>query len=140
MTSTDFYTNNSFAVWAERHLVIDENEQGQVIVHCPDRDGNWYHIDCEESATNIVPTSCSCGKKDCKHQAVVASFYQRIYKNNTAENTTKYAAKQAAKVATPKVVVPRVSTLINQAVAASKITDLSRKGNLNTSRAFNLLR
>ena len=80
MTALDFKNNNSFTVWACNHLSISEDAQGNPIVSCPDTNGHWYQVNCEESRTSITPTSCSCGKSNCKHQTVVASFYARMYK------------------------------------------------------------
>ncbi len=80
MTALDFKNNNSFSTWAMKHLAINEDEQGNVIVSCPDKDGRWYRIVCEETKTNITPVSCSCGHDHCKHQAAVTAFYARIYK------------------------------------------------------------
>jgi|SRR5712672_516218 len=80
MTALQFANNNSFSTWAMKHLAINEDEQGNVIVSCPDKDGRWYRIVCEETKTNITPVTCSCGHENCKHQAVVTAFYARIYK------------------------------------------------------------
>src|SRR6266705_108426 len=80
MTALDFANNNSFTAWSMKHLSIDMNEQGNVIVSVPDTNGTWSHVTCLESKTNITPVTCSCGHDHCQHQAVVTAFYARIYK------------------------------------------------------------
>jgi|SRR5712672_3095888 len=84
MTALDFKNNNSFIAWSMKHLSINEDEQGNVIVSVPDTNGTWSHVTCSETKTNITPVSCSCGHENCKHQAVVTAFYARIYKQPAA--------------------------------------------------------
>ena len=97
MTALDFANNNSFTAWSMKHLSITEDEQGNVIVSCPDKDGRWYHVTCQESKTNITPVSCSCGHENCAHMQITEVFYARIFKSNIEKEAAK-------KVATPVVV------------------------------------
>ena len=78
MNAVQNFASHNFSNYALKNIRIDEDANG-LIALVPDQSGKWMTVRCEESATEVVPTSCSCGHDHCKHQAVVASYYGKLY-------------------------------------------------------------
>jgi len=144
-------TNTHFGTWALKHLVINEDASG-LICHCPDQSGRWFKVNVDESQAVPTPVSCSCGTSNCKHQAVVAAMYNRIYK--VAPKVEAPVVVEAPKVV--KARKPRTGLVrkvrngglvrVEQPAPVAKVielpvevTDISKKGNFGT-RAFSLMR
>ena len=154
MTNVQTFASNTFAAYTASHLRIDEDANG-LIALVPDQSGRWMTVRCAESKTSVTPISCSCGKSNCKHQAVVTSYYSKIYKIETpasalvvetpapVKKVRKPRAKSQALVRKArngglvKVEQKPVAKVIELPV---KVTDISTRGNLNGQRGFSLMR
>jgi hypothetical protein len=119
----------------------------------------FYTVRCEEHAHEVIVHSCTCKGfyyyKRCKHVSMVQAYWNRIYKSNTKENTSKFATRKAAPVAKiVKVRKPRNGVvrkvrngglvLVKAPIAKIielpvKVTDISTRGNFGT-KAFSILR
>jgi hypothetical protein len=140
---TSFYQQT-----AAQFIEIDETDEGQLFCTIPsEKDVNArYTLECEESATSVEVKSCNCKGHQytghCKHQEVVQSFWNRIYKSNAVKAEQKeQAAKAEAEMQAVKDQEKLAMAIKQTPVAAAPvITDLSKKGNLNTSRAFHMMR
>ena len=116
--------NMSFYSWAERHMVIDMDNE-TVICHVPDQCGAWFRVSVNESGLVPVPTGCTCGRQLCNHRDVVTAFYQRIYKSNVAKQAAKTEASATpaeVEVATPAPV--KKPAILNQSVNLTGATEL----------------
>src|SRR5439155_14430187 len=78
MNAVQNFASHNFSNYAAKNIRIDEDANG-LIALVPDQNGKWMTVRCAESKTAVTPTSCSCGKHDCKHQAVVSSYYGKLY-------------------------------------------------------------
>ena len=128
---------NTFSAYAAKNVRIDEDANG-LIALVPDQSGRWMTVRCEETKTSVVPTSCSCKKENCKHQAVVASYYAKIYKVEPVKVEAPVAAPKVAKTRKPRnglvrkvrngglvrVEQPKVETPVAKTVEQSKSIDL----------------
>src|SRR5436305_11855203 len=96
--------NRFYLKYAEREMLIDEDEQGlfcQVPSEC--EENKLYDVRVDESMLVPVATSCTCKSCEhttsCKHMTVVNNFYKRIYRSNVAKAQAK--AAQVEVVETP---------------------------------------
>lgn len=82
-----------YETYAAQHLTIDETEDNQLFCTIPsEKDVNIrYRLECKESTTGVEVLSCSCPsrKHDCKHVAILTSFWARIYKSNVLKAEQK---------------------------------------------------
>jgi hypothetical protein len=147
MNAVQNFASHNFSAYAAKNIRIDEDANG-LIALVPDQSGKWMTVRCAESKTAVTPVSCSCGKSNCKHQAVVSNYYGKLYKAPAVKEVL------APKVRKPrnglvrkvrngglvKVEQPQPAKIIELPVQTPKITDISTKGNLNTGRAFSFWR
>jgi hypothetical protein len=147
MTAVQNFASHNFSNYALKNIRIDQDANG-LIALVPDQSGRWMTVHCEETRTAVTPVSCSCGHDHCKHQAVVASFYGKLYKV-----AAPVAVETPAKVRKPRNGLVRkvrngglvrveqkpVAKIIELPVQPAKITDISQKGDFGT-RAFSLMR
>src|SRR5437773_9616607 len=78
MNAVQNFASHNFSNYALKNIRIDEDANG-LIALVPDQSGKWVTVRCAESKAAVTPTSCSCGHDHCKHQAVVASYYGKLY-------------------------------------------------------------
>lgn len=104
--STTKKVNNWYLKYAEREMLIDEDEQGlfcQVPSEC--EENKLYDVRVDESMLVPVATSCTCKACEhttsCKHMTVVNNFYKRIYKSNVAKAQAKAAQVEVVEIVPP---------------------------------------
>jgi|SRR5580765_550565 len=122
--------NKYFVLYASEHIeMISEDDKGLFcsIISESDED-KTYKVYIDESDVVPVAISCQCtGNADhnycCKHIQAANLYWSRIYKNNTADNTTKYQQRLTEK-ASP--VVASTSYTMSPALL-SKLASLSEE-------------
>jgi uncharacterized Zn finger protein len=147
MTAVQNFATHSFSSYALKNIRIDEDANG-LIALVPDQSGKWMTVRCAESKTAVTPTSCSCGKHDCKHQAVVTSYYSKLYKVEAPVETSKVAktrkprnglVRKVRNGGLVRVEQPsKVAKVIEQAVEA-KVPDMMNAA-LTKNKGFSLMR
>ena len=154
MTNVQTFASNSFSTYAAKNIRPDSDRNG-LFCKVPDQSGKWMIVRCVESKKSVHASHCSCStfskKQSCGHVELVQAYWNKIYKVETPV--------VEASVETPKARKPRnglvrkvrngglvrvaqptpVAKVIEQAVSAPKITDISQKGNFGT-KAFSLMR
>jgi len=145
MTAVQNFATHSFSAYAAKNIRIDEDNAG-LIALVPDQSGRWMTVRCEETKTAVTPVSCSCGHDHCKHQAVVTSYYGKLYPQVEAPKVVKARKPRNGLVrkvrngGLVRVAQPApVAKIIELPVQPVKITDISQKGDFGT-RAFSLMR
>jgi hypothetical protein len=147
MNAVQNFASHNFSNYALKNIRIDEDNNG-LFCQVPDQSGCWMTVRCEETKTAVTPTSCSCGKSNCKHQAVVASYYGKLYKALAVKEVAPKARKprnglvrKTRNGGLVRVEQPTpIAKVIEQAVQTPKITDISQKGQLYSNRGFQMMR
>ncbi len=155
---------NNYEAEAVRDMEISEDGLGLYCSIQSEMDKErFYTVRCAEHAHEVVVHSCNCKGfyyyKRCKHVSLVQAYWNRIYKNNTKANTSKFVARKAAPVAKKSPLVRKVrngglvlvkapakktpvAKVIEQAVEAVVPTPNKdmMKAALTTNQGFRLLR
>jgi hypothetical protein len=142
----------TFTAYALKNIRIDQDASG-LFCQVPSQDGNWYTVRCVESKTSVHASHCSCRtfsqKQHCNHVEITQAYWNKIYK--VTAPVVVETPKPAKVKRTPLVRKVRngglvlvaqpapVAKVIEQAVSAPKITDISKKGDFGT-KAFSLMR
>jgi hypothetical protein len=103
-TQTEGTEMNNYEVEAVQDMEISEDGLGLYCsIQSEMNKDVVYTVRCTESAHEVVAHSCTCKGfyyyNRCKHVSLVQAYWNRIYKNNTSENTSKFVARKAAPVA-----------------------------------------
>ena len=144
---------------ALEHLIIDEDKHGTYCDVISESDTQkTYRVHVDEMTTVPNPVHCTCeafaySKRACKHIALVAQFYHRIYKSNVAKFHAKQKVARIVKIETEVEAVKAETAAHNTPENSDKAcedfrntkvlkvgikgsADLAYKGNLNVSQAF----
>jgi hypothetical protein len=155
----------TFSQYAQKNIRIDQDANG-LIALVPDASGTWMTVRCVESKKSVHASHCSCHtfskKQSCNHVELVQAYWNKLYKVAPKVEVAPVAVEtpKVVKVRKPRnglvrkvrggglvrveqpvaVKVTPVAKIIEQAVSAPKVTDISTRGNLNGQRGFSLMR
>ena len=145
----------TFNQYAKANIRINQDDAG-LFALVPDQSGTWMTVRCVESKSSVHASHCSCSpfskKQHCGHVEIVQAYWNHFYKVETPVAVETPAPKKVRKPRNGlvrkvrngglvKVEQPsKVAKVIEQAVTAPKITDVSQKGELYSNRGFQMMR